>query len=430
MYNQVKGTKMSKVLIIGGGAAGMMAAVFAAKNGNKVEIFEKNEKLGKKLFITGKGRCNITNAAELEDFFPAVTSNPKFLYSAFYSFTNEQVISFFEELGVRTKVERGGRVFPVSDHSSDVIQALKKEMERLEVKINLNAEVKELRIEKRPSGETVTGILLASGKKISGDAVIVATGGISYPSTGSTGDGYRFARKCGHKVSELSPSLVPMEVKEWYAGELMGLSLRNIEIRITDGKKKLYQEFGEMLFTHYGVTGPVILSASSIVGKKLKDKELTLHIDLKPALTEEQLDKRVLREFEANHNRQFKNAVDSLFPSKLRPVIVELSGISEEKKVHEITKEERLRFVRLIKDFTMTLTGLRGYNEAIITKGGVSVKEIDPGTMESKLVKGLYFAGEVLDLDAVTGGYNLQIAWSTGYLAGINAGVEVQGQLS
>ena len=421
---------MSKVLIIGGGAAGMMAAVFAAKNGNKVELFEKNEKLGKKLFITGKGRCNITNAAELEDFCPAVTSNPKFLYSAFYSFTNEQVISFFEGLGVRTKVERGGRVFPVSDHSSDVIQALKKEMERLEVKINLNAEVKELRIEKRPSGETVTGILLASGKKISGDAVIVATGGISYPSTGSTGDGYRFARKCGHKVSELSPSLVPMEVKEWYAGELMGLSLRNIEIRITDGKKKLYQEFGEMLFTHYGVTGPVILSASSIVGKKLKDKELTLHIDLKPALTEEQLDKRVLREFEANHNRQFKNAVDGLFPSKLRPVIVELSGISEEKKVHEITKEERLRFVRLIKDFTMILTGLRGYNEAIITKGGVSVKEIDPGTMESKLVKGLYFAGEVLDLDAVTGGYNLQIAWSTGYLAGINAAADGQSQLS
>ena len=418
---------MSKVLIIGGGAAGMMAAAFAAKNGNRVEVLKKNEKLGKKLFITGKGRCNITNAADLEDFFPAVTSNPKFLYSAFYSFTNEQVISFFEELGVRTKVERGGRVFPVSDHSSDVIQALKSEMERLGVKINLNAEVKELITEKNSTRETVNGIRLVSGKKISGDAVIVATGGISYPSTGSTGDGYRFARRCGHKVSELSPSLVPMEVKEWYAGELMGLSLRNIEIRITDGKKKLYQEFGEMLFTHYGVTGPVILSASSIVGKKLKDTELTLHIDLKPALTEEQLDKRVLREFETNHNRQFKNAVDSLFPSKLRPVIVELSGIPEEKKVHEITKEERLRFVRLIKDFTMTLTGLRGYNEAIITKGGVSVKEIDPGTMESKLVKGLYFAGEVLDLDAVTGGYNLQIAWSTGYLAGMNAGVEGKG---
>ena len=290
-------------------------------------------------------------------------------------------------------------------------------MDRLGVEIRLRTEVKELIIE----NSTVKGVLLSSGKKMYVDAVIAATGGISYPSTGSTGDGYRFAGQCGHKVTELLPSLVPMEVKEWYARELMGLSLRNIEIRVTDGKKKLYQEFGEMLFTHYGVTGPVILSASSIVGKKLKEKELTLHIDLKPALTEEQLDKRVLREFEENHNRQFKNAVDSLFPSKLRPIMVELSGIPEEKKVHEITKEERLHFVRLIKDFTMTLSGLRGYKEAIITKGGVSVKEIDPGTMESKLVKGLYFAGEVLDLDAVTGGYNLQIAWSTGYLAGMNA---------
>lgn len=399
-----------------------MAAISAAESGKSVELFEKNEKLGKKLFITGKGRCNITNAADLEDFFPAVTSNPKFLYSAFYSFTNEQVIALFERLGVRTKVERGGRVFPVSDHSSDVIQALRGEMDRLGVNVHLRAEVKNLIIDERAA----KGVTLSDGRKVYGDAVIVATGGISYPSTGSTGDGYRFAGKCGHKVTELSPSLVPMEVKEWYAGELMGLSLRNIEIRITDGKKKLYQEFGEMLFTHYGVTGPVILSASSIVGNRLKDKELTLHVDLKPALTEEQLDKRVLREFEANHNRQFKNAVDSLFPAKLRPVMVELSGIPEEKKVHEITKEERLRFVRLIKDFTMTLTGLRGYNEAIITKGGVSVKEIDPGTMESKLVKGLYFAGEVLDLDAVTGGYNLQIAWSTGYLAGMNAGVEGQ----
>ncbi len=400
----------------------MMAAISAAESGKSVELFEKNEKLGKKLFITGKGRCNITNAADLEDFFPAVTSNPKFLYSAFYSFTNEQVIALFERLGVRTKVERGGRVFPVSDHSSDVIQVLRGEMDRLGVNVHLRAEVKNLIIDERAA----KGVTLSDGRKVYGDAVIVATGGISYPSTGSTGDGYRFAGKCGHKVTELSPSLVPMEVKEWYAGELMGLSLRNIEIRITDGKKKMYQEFGEMLFTHYGVTGPVILSASSIVGNRLKDKELTLHIDLKPALTEEQLDKRVLREFEANHNRQFKNAVDSLFPAKLRPVMVELSGIPEEKKVHEITKEERLRFVRLIKDFTMTLTGLRGYNEAIITKGGVSVKEIDPGTMESKLVKGLYFAGEVLDLDAVTGGYNLQIAWSTGYLAGMNAGVEGQ----
>lgn len=408
---------MSKILVVGGGAAGMMAAVTAARRGKNVLLLEKNEKLGKKLFITGKGRCNLTNSVEVEELFNAVVSNPKFLYSSFYSFTNDQVIGFFEELGVKTKVERGGRVFPESDHSSDVIRALEQEMKRLGVRISLGTEVKEILTE----DGRAKGVRLSSGRTIAADAVIVATGGISYPSTGSTGDGYRFARECGHKVTELSPALVPMEVKEWYAKELMGLSLRNIGIRITDGKKKLYEEFGEMLFTHYGVTGPVILSASSIVGKKLKEHPLTLHIDLKPALTEEQLDKRVLREFEANHNRQFKNAVDSLFPAKLRPVAIELSGIPEEKKVNEVTKEERLHFVRLIKDFSMTLTGLRGYHEAIITKGGVSVKEIDPGTMESKLVKGLYFAGEVLDLDAVTGGYNLQIAWSTGYLAGANA---------
>ena len=408
---------MNKILVVGGGAAGMMAAVTAARNGKKVRLIEKNEKLGKKLFITGKGRCNITNAADIEDLFSAVVSNPKFLYSSFYSMTNDQVIDFFEELGVKTKVERGGRVFPESDHSSDVIRALEQEMKRLGVEIRLRAEAEKILAE----DGRVTGVRLSSGKELHADAVIIATGGISYPSTGSTGDGYRFARECGHKVADLSPALVPMEVKEWYARELMGLSLRNVEIRITDGKKKLYEEFGEMLFTHYGVTGPVILSASSIVGKKLREHPLTLHIDLKPALTEEQLDKRMLREFEANHNRQFKNAVDSLFPSKLKPVIVELSGIQEDKKVNEVTKEERLHFVRLIKDFSMTLTGMRGYNEAIITKGGVSVKEIDPGTMESKLVNGLYFAGEVLDLDAVTGGYNLQIAWSTGYLAGLNA---------
>lgn len=404
----------------------MMAAVTAARQGDEVSLFEKNEKLGKKLFITGKGRCNITNAADIEAFFRAMNSNPKFMYSGFYSFTNDQVIQFFEDLGVQTKIERGDRVFPVSDHSSDVINALSREMKRLGVQIYLHSEVRELLIEEMSDADgtemTVSGVVLASGKKIRGDSVIVTTGGASYPSTGSTGDGYRFAKACGHKVTDLLPALVPMEVKEWYAGELMGLSLRNIEIKITDGKKKLYEEFGEMLFTHYGVTGPVILSASSVVGKRLKQKELTLHIDLKPALAEEQLDKRVLRDFESNHNRQFKNAVDGLFPAKLKPVMVELSGIPEEKKVNEITKEERLKFVRLIKDFTMTLTSLRGYNEAIITKGGVSVKEIDPGTMESKLVHRLYFAGEVLDLDAMTGGFNLQIAWSTGYLAGLNAG--------
>lgn len=419
-----KEMKMGKILIIGGGAAGMMAAVAAAERGHQTELYEKNEKLGKKLFITGKGRCNITNAADISEFFNAVTTNPKFLYSAFYTFTNDQTIDFFNRHGVETKTERGGRVFPVSDHSSDVIRALEKEMERLGVQMHLHAEVKEILTDIAHS--RVQGIVLSSGQKVCGDAVIVATGGISYPSTGSTGDGYRFARNTGHKVTELSPSLVPVEVREWYAGELMGLSLRNIEIRITDGKKKLYQEFGEMLFTHYGVTGPVILSASSIVGKILKDRELTLHIDLKPALTAEQLDKRVLREFEQNHNRQFKNAVDSLFPAKLRPVMIERSGIPQDKKVHEITKEERSGFVRLVKDFTVTLTGLRGYNEAIITRGGVSVRQIDPGTMESKLISGLYFAGEVLDLDALTGGYNLQIAWSTGWLAGSSAGNSTQ----
>ena len=411
---------MSNVIVVGGGAAGMMAAVFAARNGQNVQLLEKNEKLGKKLFITGKGRCNITNAADIEDLFTAVTSNPKFLYSGFYSFTNQQVIDFFEELGVKTKIERGERVFPVSDHSSDVIAAFSRELKLLGVAVSLHTEVRELLCEQ----DKVCGVLLTNGKKMKADAVIVATGGISYPSTGSTGDGYRFAKETGHRVTELLPSLVPMEVRQWYAKELQGLSLRNIEICITDGKKKLYEEFGEMLFTHYGVTGPVILSASSVVGKTLRKKELTLHIDLKPALSEEQLDKRILREFDANHNKQYKNSIDSLFPAKLKPVMIELSEIEPEKKVNEITKEERQRLVHLIKDFTMTLTGLRSYNEAIITKGGVSVKEIDPGTMESKKMKGLYFAGEVLDLDAVTGGYNLQIAWSTGYLAGINAGCD------
>ena len=409
---------MSKVAVVGGGAAGMMAAVFAARNENEVYLYEKNEKLGKKLFITGKGRCNLTNTADMEELFAAVVSNPKFLYSSFYSFTNEQTIAFFEELGVKTKVERGGRVFPVSDHSSDVIRGLERELNRLGVHIVLNTEVKEL----LAVNGSVRGLLLASGKRTDADAVIVAAGGLSYPSTGSTGDGYRMAESCGHKITPLSPALVPMEVKEWYAKELMGLSLRNIGITITDGSKKLYQDFGEMLFTHYGVSGPVILSASSITGSRLKEKELTLHIDLKPALTKEQLDKRVLREFESNHNRQFKNAVSGLFPAKLLPVMVDLSGIPEEKRVNGITKEERKKFTDLIKDFTMTLTGLRSYSEAIITRGGISVKEIDPGTMESKLIKGLFFAGEVLDLDAVTGGFNLQIAWSTGFLAGAHAG--------
>ncbi len=412
---------MSKVLIVGGGAAGMLAALTAARNGHEVHLYEKNEKLGKKLFITGKGRCNVTNAGDMDILFSSVISNPKFLYSAFYGFTNEQTMDLFEELGVPLKVERGNRVFPVSDHSSDIIGALSREMYRLGVEVKLHTEVKSVVAERKNPGDEkpcFCKIILDSGKVITGDACIVATGGISYASTGSTGDGYRFARETGHQVTELFPSLVPMEVKEWYAKELQGLSLRNVEAVIYDGKKKIYEEFGELLFTHYGVSGPIIISASSKVGKKLRDKELRLCIDLKPALTAEQLDQRILRDFEENRNKQFKNAVDKLFPAKLKPVMLELSGISEDKKVNEISKEERLRFGALIKNFEMTLTGLRSYKEAIITKGGVSVKDIDPGTMESKRVNGLYFIGEVLDLDALTGGFNLQIAWSTAVAAG------------
>ena len=410
---------MSHVIVVGGGAAGMFAAIAAAKNGHQVTLYEKNEKLGKKIFITGKGRCNITNAADMEELFDAVVTNSKFLYSSFYGYTNQNVIDFFEDAGVPVKIERGNRVFPISDHSSDVIRALEREMKKVGVKVCLNTEVKSVEAEKGRFNKVV----LKDTTTQTADACIVATGGLSYRSTGSTGDGFRFAENVGHKVTQCFPSLVPMETKEPWICELQGLSLRNVEAKILDGKKELYKDFGEMLFTHFGVSGPLIISASSYVGKKFMDKngqkkELTLEIDLKPALTEEQLDQRVLRDFEENHNRQFKNAITKLFPTKLIPVMLELGGIDPEKKVNSIEKEERKQFVHLIKHFRMTLTGLRDYPEAIITKGGVHVKEIDPGTMESKLVKGLYFAGEVLDLDALTGGFNLQIAWSTGYAAG------------
>lgn len=410
---------MSHVIVVGGGAAGMFAAIAAAKNGHQVTLYEKNEKLGKKIFITGKGRCNITNAADMEELFDAVVTNSKFLYSSFYGYTNQNVIDFFEDAGVPVKIERGNRVFPISDHSSDVIRALEREMKKVGVKVCLNTEVKSVEAEKGKFDKVV----LKDTTTQTADACIVATGGLSYRSTGSTGDGFRFAENVGHKVTQCFPSLVPMETKEPWICELQGLSLRNVEAKILDGKKELYKDFGEMLFTHFGVSGPLIISASSYVGKKFMDKngqkkELTLEIDLKPALTEEQLDQRVLRDFEENHNRQFKNAITKLFPTKLIPVMLELGGIDPEKKVNSIEKEERKQFVYLIKHFRMTITGLRDYPEAIITKGGVNVKEIDPGTMESKLVKGLYFAGEVLDLDALTGGFNLQIAWSTGYAAG------------
>lgn len=404
---------MSKVLVIGGGAAGMFAAIFAAYNGNEVHLFEKNEKLGKKLFITGKGRCNITNASDLEVLFSSVVTNAKFLYSSFYGYTNQDVIDFFENIGVQTKIERGNRVFPVSDHSSDVISGLTKELKKLGVKIHLRTEV-----ERVVGKEHFEQIELKNGKKIVGDSCIIATGGFSYQTTGSTGDGYRFAKEMGHQVTEILPSLVPLVIQEEYVKELQGLSLRNIEAAVYDGKKKLYSDFGEMLFTHYGVSGPLMLSASSYIAKKVKEKELKLVIDLKPALTFEQLDGRVLREFEESMNKQFKNAIQKLFPSKLVPVILAVSDIDSEKKVNLITKEERQQFVTLIKNFTLTITGLRDFDEAIITKGGVDVKEINPSTMESKFVQGVYFVGEILDLDALTGGFNLQIAWSTGHAAG------------
>ena len=409
---------MSKVLIIGGGAAGMMAGVFAARNHHEVHILEKNEKLGKKVFITGKGRCNVANACDTEELFPAVMSNPKFLYSGFYSFGPQDVMNFFEEAGVPLKVERGNRVFPQSDHSSDIIRALERELKKAGAKVHLHTTVKE--IVKKPEAEKVTGVILEDGTFMEGDAVIVATGGFSYQSTGSTGDGYRFARELGLKVTDISPSLVPLKTKEDYIPKLQGLSLKNTGLTIKNGKKVLYEDFGEMMFTHFGVTGPMILSASAHIGAKLakaENGELCAYLDLKPALTKEQLDARILREFETGQNKQFKNVIGVLFPSSLTPVMLELGGIPAEKKIHDISREERQHFVDLVKALPFTITGMGEFKEAIITKGGVSVKEINPGTMESKKISGLYFAGEVLDLDAVTGGYNLQIAWSTAYLA-------------
>ena len=406
---------MSRVAVIGGGAAGMMAAIAAAEHGHQVQLFEKNEKLGKKIYITGKGRCNVTNACDTEELFAAVVHNPKFLYSGFYSFTNRDIMELVEKNGCPLKTERGGRVFPVSDKSSDVIRALTVCLKNAGVQVRLYEEVDS--VETGDGG--VSGIRLKkTGERIPADAVIVATGGLSYPSTGSTGDGYRFAEKTGHKVTDLSPALVPFETAEPVVKELQGLSLKNIQARILKGKKVIYEEFGEMLFTHFGVSGPVLLSASSYGAAQLKKGPLTLSLDLKPALSEEQLDARILRDFEEQKNKQYKNSLSRLLPAKMIPVIVERSGIDPDKKINEITREERRRIVQAVKDFRLTLTGLRGYKEAIITQGGVSVREINPSTMESKLVKGLYFAGEVLDLDAVTGGYNLQIAWSTGYLAG------------
>ena len=398
----------------------MMAAYAAAESGHAVTLLEQNEKLGKKLFITGKGRCNLTNASDMEQLFANVVSNRKFLYSAFYSYDNEQVISFFESHGMPTKTERGNRVFPVSDHSSDVIAALSAALREQHVEVFLHTKVKRLLLEKRDEEKRVTGVELADHTKMHADAVIVATGGISYPSTGATGDGYRMAEESGHKMVSPTPALVPMEMKEPWVRDLQGLSLRNVRMSVTRGKKKLYEDFGEMLFTHFGVSGPLVLSASGCIPAKAFDQELSMTIDLKPALDVEQLDHRILREFDEMKNKQFKNSLGHLLPAKMIPVMIALSGIDPDTKVNEISREQRQNLLHLFKNMPLTITGLRDFKEAIITKGGVSVKDINPSTMESKLVQGLYFCGEVLDLDALTGGYNLQIAWFTGHLAGIS----------
>ena len=414
---------MRRVIVIGAGAAGMMAAARAAECGAKVLLLEKNEKTGKKLFITGKGRCNVTNVCDTEELFQNVIRNAKFLYSAFYGFSNFMVVDYFENAGCPLKTERGSRVFPVSDHSSDVIRALENRLRELGVEIRLFAEVKDILIHENK----ITGVTLRKGGSEKADAVIVATGGISYPLTGSTGDGYVMAEKAGHKIVDVLPALVPFEIKENEPKELQGLSLKNVKASLVSMKnnKVIHEGFGEMLFTHFGVSGPLILSASSYYGKKEKDNGCYLKLDLKPALSEEQLDKRILRDFEENKNKQFKNAIGGLFPARLIPVMIKLSGIEPEKPVNEITKEERKYFVSVIKGWKMEISGTRDFKEAIVTRGGVNVKEVNPSTMESKLVNGLYFAGEVLDLDALTGGFNLQIAWSTGYLAGENAATKV-----
>ena len=404
-----------KVVVIGAGPAGMMAAIHSASSGADVALYEKNEKIGKKLFITGKGRCNLTNASDIETVFANINRNPKFLFSAIYSFDNTAVMNMFEREDLRLKTERGNRVFPASDHSSDVIKALDGMLKRSGVNVNLNTEVSGLIV----SDGVCTGIKLKNGNEIYADKVIVATGGVSYPSTGSTGDGYRFARSVGHTLVPVSPSLIGLVCNEEWVRSLQGLSLKNVELKLYKGNKVIYEELGEMLFTHFGISGPLVLSASALIDSKdMENCEISVSVDLKPGLDREALDKRLLRDFEKNINKNFGNSLNELLPSKLIDVIVKRSGIAPETKVNVVSRVERQRLCDLLKDLKITIDGFGPIEEAIITRGGISVKEINPSTMESKLCKNLYFAGEVIDVDAMTGGYNLQIAWSTGYLAG------------
>lgn len=421
-----------QVVVIGGGPSGMIAAIEAAGSGCRVTLIDKNEKLGKKLYITGKGRCNLTNACDTIDIFPNIVTNPKFLYSSIYGFDNQQVMAYFEKLGLPLKVERGNRVFPVSDHSSDVIRVLQQELKRRKVQVELHSEVQSLMYEeisgKNPSEDSagrsevqgrrrISGVRLKNGKILSCTAVILATGGLSYPSTGSDGAGYRMAESGGHTIQKCHPALVPFVTEEDWCRELMGLTLKNVAVRLICGKKCLYEGFGELLFTHFGISGPLVLSASSYMGKHYGEP-MTLILDLKPALSEEQLDERMKRDFTRYQNRKLIHALDDLLPKKLIPYIIMTSGLKEDQIVNRITRQERITLVQTFKQVPLHILKTRDYNEAIITSGGVNVKEVNPQTMESKLVSGLYFAGEILDVDAVTGGFNLQIAWSTGYAAG------------
>lgn len=412
---------MKRVIIIGGGAAGMMASVRYAERGFDVLLIEKNEKLGKKLFITGKGRCNLTNDCTADEFFSHVISNPKFLFSAYFALTAQDTMERFREWGLELKTERGQRVFPVSDHSYDVTDTLKKRMKKLGVRVLLNTAAEDLVLEKNEeenSGNLPRVVAVkAGGKNYPADRVLIATGGLSYPVTGSTGDGLRWAEKTGHQITECLPSLVAMSASDHDIAQLQGLALKNVSFTVLKNKKVLYDEFGEMLFTHFGISGPLVLTASSRIGRELRKGELQGVIDLKPAVSSEKLNANLLRLFEENPNKNILHAIRSLYPASLLPVILDRAGVAAHKKVHDITKEERNRIREVTKNFRVHLTGLRGFEEAIITKGGISIRNVNPSTMESRKVRGLYFAGEVLDVDALTGGFNLQIAWSTAWAA-------------
>lgn len=403
---------MAKVIVIGAGPAGIMAAITASKN-HEVILLDGNDRVGKKLFITGKGRCNVTNAKDISEFFDYIYGNPHFLYSSLYSFTNEDTIHFFENQGIKLKTERGGRIFPSSDKSSDIIKGLSNGLKENNVQVKLNSKVTNI----LSKNDRILGVEINNSQKIIGDHFIIATGGASYPLTGSKGDGYDFAKKLGHSIIDLKPSLVPIELNEKWLKELMGLSLKNISLSILKNNKVLYKEQGEMLFTSYGISGPLVLKGSRFIKN---DSSYTALLDLKPALEINELDKRIQKDFLKYQNKEFKNSLNDLLPQKLIPLIIRLSGIPADKKVNVITKDERKNLVYIIKNIKMNIKGLRPIEEAIVTAGGVNTLEIDPSTMKSKLVSNLSFAGEVIDVDAFTGGYNVQIALSTGYIAGNN----------